>query len=315
MKTLTKTFILLGATICTAASAQNNKSEQDAIRKVIDAETRSFFQVKYDEWANAWAHDSTVFRMDLSTTGFSQTRGWDKLSEQYKQSMQNMQPYSEADIATWMHKFDYHYIINGNMAYVTLKEGLPEKNASDEFRIMIKQNGEWKIAGMAGIGTASYNLQNAMTNLKSFLGTWKMDTASFKTEPASTGMSNQLSTTNVHETDNGIEMVTHRFLKSNGDSYSITEQEQFVPDYNKNEIRYIDIVKYSQGYTYTQFGKVELSADGNIVVTIMDEDKPTIKRAEAEIALQKDGSAQLKNKWYDTDGKQQGSNSFTLQRL
>lgn len=314
MKTSNLTLVVC-LTICRAANAQKNNAEWDAIRKVIDTETRSFFEKKYDKWSDTWMHDSSIFIIRAYPTSNSQMYGWNTISKNYKETMQNFPVFTEEQILPYMNKMNYRYSINGNMATVSFKEGKTEKEATDETRIMVKQNGVWKTAGMTLIGTAEYNLKNAFNNLKSLIGNWKMDAASYKAEPAQNGTKIESGAGNVHETLNGVEMVTHLNYISGDQRYSSTEYEQFIHDFGRNEIKYIHITKSFTGETYTQVGKVEINNAGDIYITILDEDKPTVKQAEGVFALQKDGTLQIKNKWFGSDGKQQGSNSFTLHRL
>ncbi len=78
-----------------SATAQKNNNDRQAIRKVIDQETRAYFEQKYDLWASTWVHDSTAFRMTASPSASDRVSGWDKLSAGVKESMQNATPYSE----------------------------------------------------------------------------------------------------------------------------------------------------------------------------------------------------------------------------
>jgi hypothetical protein len=55
-------------------SAQNS-NEQQAIKKVLDQETRSYFEMKYDAWASAWVHDSSAYRIDISPGAYSKVNG------------------------------------------------------------------------------------------------------------------------------------------------------------------------------------------------------------------------------------------------
>lgn len=319
-----KVFLLIMATIslgvinllnAQTGSTTTTNAEWDAIHKVIDAETRNFFEKKYDKWADTWAHDSSIFIVRADPAYNSQMYGWNTISQNYKQQMQNMPVYTEEQMAPYINKINYRYTINGDMATVSFKEGKTEKEASDEIRVLSKQNGAWKMIGLTVIGTANYNVQSAFNNLKLFIGNWKMDVSSYKNEPEQKGFSIESSTVDVHETATGIETVTRATFTNNGQRYSSTDCEQYIHDFNQNTIKYIDVSKDSYGGTYTQFGRVEIDDAGNIITTIMDADKPTVKRSESMIALQKDGSLLIKNKWFDADGKQQGSNSFTLHRL
>lgn len=122
-----------------------------------------------------------------------------------------------------MNKTDYRYSINGNVATVSFREGKNDKEASDETRVMVKQNGAWKIEGMTIIGISEYNLRNSLMDLKLLLGTWKIDSSSMKAEPAAKMNTNYQGSTDIHETEKGIEMVTHQLSYNNGQPNSSVE--------------------------------------------------------------------------------------------
>src|SRR4051812_47129503 len=67
-------LILFLFTAITKTNAQ--KSEDDAIKKVIQQETSTYFHKNYDGWADTWAHDSAVCVVRVSNSGHSETMGW-----------------------------------------------------------------------------------------------------------------------------------------------------------------------------------------------------------------------------------------------
>lgn len=87
--------------ICYAANAQKSNAEQEALRKVIDAETRTFFEKKYDQWANTWVHDSGIFIIRAYPTYQTQMFGWNNISKQYKETMDNFPVFTEDQIAPY----------------------------------------------------------------------------------------------------------------------------------------------------------------------------------------------------------------------
>ena len=94
-------FILLNV-VSIACFAQ--KSEEDAIKKVIQQETISFFHKDYHAWANCWTHDSAAYVTWSGTTEHTQLIGWNAIAARFKQEINNMAAPDEALIAPFLNK-------------------------------------------------------------------------------------------------------------------------------------------------------------------------------------------------------------------
>ena len=57
MKILNFAFMIAGLTMYCYSNAQQKNTEQDAVQKVIEQETRYYFDGNYDKWASTWALD------------------------------------------------------------------------------------------------------------------------------------------------------------------------------------------------------------------------------------------------------------------
>ncbi|HEY1871150.1 MAG TPA: hypothetical protein VGG71_08835, partial [Chitinophagaceae bacterium] len=131
--------------VLTKANAQ--KADEDAIKKVIQQETSSYFKKDYDKWADTWAKDSADFIFRAGPSGQSTLMGWNAISAAYKTDINNMSSaMDDADMATYMNKTDFNIYISGNMAVATFKEG--NKMPATESRTLVKQNSAWKILNM-----------------------------------------------------------------------------------------------------------------------------------------------------------------------
>lgn len=296
------------------ATAQKNTNEREAIRKVIDQETRAYFEQKYDLWASTWVQDSTAFRLTVSPSSFSKITGWDKLNAGVKESMQTATPYSEEDMAPYTNKFDYEYYINGNMATVFLKEGKTLKDANDEIRLMVKQNGAWKLLGLTIISTPNYNFNNSVEKLRTFIGKWKMVEGSLKSEPADTAYHAISLSTDFHEVMNGMESSSSAISEYSGNINVYTETEQFIPDYEINKFRYYDNGRSANGYIVGGAGTAEFDSTGSFVVTMMYDDKPVVKLKNI-YTMKKDGSLHIQADFFNKEGKKTFSWSSDLTRL
>ena len=299
------------------STAQKNSGDMEAIKKLFDQETRSYFEMKYDAWASAWVHDSSAFRIDISPTNYSKISGWDKLNAGMKESMQNSTPYTEEQMATYLHKFDYKFYINGNTATVFFKEGLPEKNASDEIRSIVKQNGQWKIVGLTVISAPMYAFMNDAQKLKAFIGKWKLKEGSYKGGPSDSVYKLFSFTYDVHPTSNdGIEFASVQVWNhvQDNSTFTNTEYEQFVPDNDVMKFHYYDNVKNSAGFNGGGAGYAEFDSTGSFFVKMMYDDKPTLKLTN-RYTLNKDGTVHFEGAFFNTDGKQTQDWSFDLMRM
>jgi hypothetical protein len=248
MKTKLSFTMLLCFLLASFTKTNAQKADEEAIKNVIQDETRSFFHKDYDKWADTWSHDSADYIMRGGASGHQLLMGWNAISSSYKESMKNLQM-DEESIAPYLNKTDFHIYISGNMASVTFKEG--NQNPSPESRTMVKQNGAWKILNMSILENGSYLLADAYNNMKAFVGKWEYENNSFTVEPDN-GMKPVMARFEFKETPTGLVQLSDVSYTSNNQSFVVpTECEYFIPDYNQNEIKYMDIQKNTSGQTFT----------------------------------------------------------------
>ncbi len=308
-KLLTITLYLLFSAL-TKTNAQ--KPEEDAIKKVIQQETSSYFHKDYDKWADAWAKDSADFVFRAGPSGQSTLIGWNAISAAYKTDIGNMtSAMDDADMATYMNKTNFNIYINGNMAVATFKEG--NKMPATESRTLVKQNGTWKILNMTLVD-GSYAFVDAINSMKSFIGKWEYDGNSFTVEPGDSSQTKSISF-ELRQTPNGLEQLSNVSYVYNNQTYNPpAESEYFIPDYGQNEIQYMDIQKTSSGQTYTNTGKVTADQPNSFTVTSMYADKPAAIQYQYTVTL-KDGKWHQVTKAYGRDGKLTRTYTFELHRM
>ena len=148
--------------------AQNMSSAEKAIKEVIENETKFYNERNYDAWASTWAHDEGVYWSVTGPELSMSTHGWEALAKEAKAYFkQNPQanPYTPK-------KDDYHFVVNGNMAFVTFKE-----NGNMSSRVLVKDKGNWKLLRMDVVQTKAYEHQSNKRMLQSMAGVWKLDPA------------------------------------------------------------------------------------------------------------------------------------------
>jgi hypothetical protein len=122
--------------------------DEESVKKVIRAETDAYFNADADAWAATWLQDDTATRTLVANDSYWSRRGWDNFGPEMMQSLGKSKPVSvevQAD--------SYIIRINGNLAcveyaqhFIPLGSNINVVAFSRESRVLIKQNGEWKIA-------------------------------------------------------------------------------------------------------------------------------------------------------------------------
>jgi len=305
-----KLFLILLNAVTIACFAQ--KSEEEAIKKIIQQETISYFHKNYDGWANTWAHDSAAFIVRAAAGSHSELMGWNAIAAAYKQDITNMPALDESIIEPFLNKTDYHIYINGNNATATFKEGTT--SPSFETRSLVKQNGSWKILNMTLINNSSYTLLQTASMLRSLTGTWELEPGSFKATPADGG-DVKSARFEFKETPNGFVQVSTVTYSNSAGNLVVTapETELFVPDNGQMEIVYMDIQKNQSGETYTSLGKLTPNNDGSFTVKAMYAEKPSAVKFEYTVST-KGGKWHQVSTTYGIDGKQTATFNFDMNR-
>jgi hypothetical protein len=300
---------IAGCFVFTSASAQ--KSDEAAIKKVLNEETSNYFHKNYDGWANTWVHDTAASVLNASANGYSQLLGWNAIAAQYKNDIEELSVRSEAEIAPFLNKTDYHIYISGNMATVSFKEG--SKNPNTEMRTLVKQNGAWKILNFTLINNAAYVMNNVMSNMRAFVGKWVLD-GKATMEPSNGAVLNSAAF-ELKETPIGMEQLSSFIFTNNGQSFAPpTAYEYFIPDFNTGTISYTSVRENRFGQTFTSTGKITSDKINSFTSTVMYPDKPTVIQTEYTVTLQ-DGKWHQVGKDYDKNGKQVSTETIDLRRL
>lgn len=298
----------------TVSTLQTNaqKKDEDAIKKVLQEETSTYFHKNYDGWANTWAHDTANYILQAGPNGYNKIEGWNAIAAQYKDGIKSLQVRSDAEIAPFLNKHDYRIYVNGNMATVTFREG--NKNPNVESRTLIKENGSWKILNFMMLNNEAYAMEQAVGNMRTFVGKWVLD-GKPTTEPADEGELHSAEF-DLRKRPIGLEQLSSFiFTNKNGQSFAPPEgHEYFIPDYNTNTISYSGVRENRFGQTFTTTGKVTSDKTNSFTVTIMYPDKPSAIQNEYTVTLQ-NGKWHQVDKDYDKDGKQTFTGTLEMHRV
>jgi len=128
------------------ATAIDLAAEQQAIKAVLETQTRAFYERSLEGEEEVWAHQPYVVRM--ADTGEPDV-GWDRISNQYRTFMQeNPTPVEDLQFT---HE-NVHLQIQGDAAWVVFEQHLAAtldgeqlSDDSREVRFLARLEGEWKI--------------------------------------------------------------------------------------------------------------------------------------------------------------------------
>lgn len=156
MKTTARLFavIFLGI-IVFHAEAQKRKTKSgdvEAIKQLIEAETKAFFEIDKQTWVDSWAHVPYAFWSFADTTDVNSFSGWSAIEDAFSDYFASSKP-SKAKIQR-----NYHDVrIYGDAAYVRFTQQVTDpyisRSEQAEVRVLEKIDGEWKIVHVGVIAT------------------------------------------------------------------------------------------------------------------------------------------------------------------
>ncbi len=136
----------------------DDKTEAQAVMRVIEAETNAFWNKDYAAWADCWVHMPEIRMMGWwARGGINVTEGWDTLSEHVSRLMEG-NPVPNPTAAR-VRRENVNIRVSDGMAWVTFDQygadtGEPDMDMpglSHESRILEKHDGKWKIVYVNGL--------------------------------------------------------------------------------------------------------------------------------------------------------------------
>ena len=126
----------------TVANAQK-KNDTEAIKALIEKETKAFFDIDHKTWADSWAQTSYAFWSFADTTDVNSFSGWENINKGFDEYFRTAKP-SKANIErNWL-----DIKIFGNGAYARFTQHVKDNTdrpPQAEVRVLEKINGKWKI--------------------------------------------------------------------------------------------------------------------------------------------------------------------------
>lgn len=145
MKKLLSLCLLLAELACQVPSASAQGAEA-LIIETLEKETKYFCERNLEKWQEQWSHKPYVSKMYAGNTEFREFIGWEAINQN---TVDHIKAFPEEIPIPVSHR-DYSIELLGESALVFYSN----TNATGtvrEIRLMVKQDGKWKIVRMQTI--------------------------------------------------------------------------------------------------------------------------------------------------------------------
>ncbi|MGC1242078.1 MAG: hypothetical protein WA874_10830 [Chryseosolibacter sp.] len=131
-----------------SATAQKT-TDEDAIKAVIEQETKAYFSIDYDNWINSWSHVPYAYWSYADTAGLNYFAGWKAIEIGFNDYFITTKPSRIEVDRTWEHLRIYKDGAYARFRQAVITNGVrgPEQT---EIRVLEKdKDKQWKIVLVA----------------------------------------------------------------------------------------------------------------------------------------------------------------------
>ena len=145
---LTKHFFGIICLIIMLSPKVNAQTEQENILKVVRAETESYYAADAKKWASTWLNDTKISQTFISKRAQSTYIGWDSIVPPMLKYLETFKPipvvekYENMNIRV----ADKLAFVEYDQVETAPKTDAKYKRISHEYRVLVKEDNEWKIA-------------------------------------------------------------------------------------------------------------------------------------------------------------------------
>ena len=145
------------------AQKKNDPSRDiQAVKAVIEKETKAFFEINQKAWEDSWAHVPYAYWSFADTTDVNYFAGWENIRQGFADYFRTSRPSTATIERQWL-----DVKINGTMAYVRFTQRIQDNVRRDhqaEVRVLEKINGAWKIIHVGVIAVQKHERLTTASN-------------------------------------------------------------------------------------------------------------------------------------------------------
>jgi tetratricopeptide (TPR) repeat protein len=130
--------------------------EVDEVKRVIQAETATYYQRDAEGWKRTWIQDSSAIRTFITSSSYSVALGWDRFGPRTVAEIERSAP-----VAVHVSRTNYVLRIEGPLAWAEYDErtDMPGDSVpllARQQRTLVKRNGEWRILSAGSFVASTY---------------------------------------------------------------------------------------------------------------------------------------------------------------
>lgn len=128
------------------SSIAQKMTEEQAIKAVIERETKAYFSIDYDNWMNSWSHVPYAYWSYADTAGINYYVGWKAIQIGFNDYFISTKPSAIEVDRTWEHLRIYKDGAYARFRQTVIVDGVPGPEQT-EIRVLEKdkKDKEWKI--------------------------------------------------------------------------------------------------------------------------------------------------------------------------
>lgn len=141
-----------------AAPLLAQSADANEVKRVISAETETYYQRDTTGWKRTWVNDSTAIRTFITGTSYSVALGWDKFGPSTIASIRGAAPQ-----AVKITRSNFMLRLGGALAYAEYDERTDFVNDTTppllarQNRALVKKHGEWRILSAGSFVASSFS--------------------------------------------------------------------------------------------------------------------------------------------------------------
>jgi tetratricopeptide (TPR) repeat protein len=148
--------VALVASLASGRLLSAQSADVDEVKRVIRAETETYYQRDAEGWKGTWVQDSSAIRTFITSSSYSVALGWDRFGPSTVESIKHAAPQ-----AVQVERTNYVVRIDGALAWAEYDERTTSPGDSvplvaRQQRTLVKRDGQWRILSAGSFVGSTY---------------------------------------------------------------------------------------------------------------------------------------------------------------